>query len=201
MAYTDDLQTALNKRLGKRVHYLPGWRQDWIGPWSKGRPVALLLHHTAGAATDSQNPAAKGNQHGANAGQVRYVNRHPAYKMPCSQFTLDRDGCVYVNAALPCYHAGVGSFTGTMWAKLGVPKDRFNSYGAGVEIISKGLSKDYTPAMKESLALLALAMRTAARWTSTGTLYLPRHKDWTDRKVDIKYENAAVQAWIAAATK
>jgi hypothetical protein len=159
--------------------------------------VALILHHTAGAAGSSSDPDAASNQHGANDGQVKFVNRHPSYGMPCSQFTLDRDGCIYVNAALPCYHAGKGSFSGTEWSGLGVPKDQANDYCMGVEVISKGTSKDWTPAMKDSLARLALACAEAAKWPNTKTKYLPRHKDWApDRKVDIVYSNSTVQGWI-----
>lgn len=201
MAFADDLKKALDRHIpAKQLHYLDGWKREWYrASWkgAGGRPVALILHHTAGAAGSSTNPSAASNQHGANDGQVRYVNRHPSYGMPCSQFTLDRDGCLYVNAALPCYHAGKGSFSGTQWSSLGVPRDQANDYCMGVEIISKGQEPDYTPAMKDTLARLALACAEAAKWPNTGTKYLPRHKDWApDRKVDIKYSNATVQGWI-----
>jgi hypothetical protein len=61
MTFHSDLRDALNARLGVRnVFYYPGWqtRRRGIG-WAddSGKPVALLCHHTAGAATDSTNPA------------------------------------------------------------------------------------------------------------------------------------------------
>lgn len=201
MAFSDDLKKALEARFpASRLHFMDGWKNEWYrSSWrgNSGRPVALILHHTAGAATSSTNPDNAGNQHGANDGQIKYVNRHPDYDMPCSQFTIDRDGCLYVNAALPCYHAGKGSFTGTEWSGLGVPNDCANDYCAGVEIIDKGTDTTYTAAMKESVALLALAMADACNWPNTGTKYLPRHKDWApDRKVDIKYSNSTVQGWV-----
>ena len=200
MAFSDDLKAALQQRLGDKVHFMDGWGREWYrSSWAGagGRPVALILHHTAGAATSSQSASHAGNQHGANDGQIRYVNRHPSYNQPASQFTLDRDGCVYVNACLPCYHAGEGSFRGTEWSGLGVPDDSANSYCMGVEIVDKGVEQTFTKAQKESLALLALACADACRWENTKTLRLPRHKDWApDRKVDIKYSNNTVQGWI-----
>ena len=200
MAFADDLKAALDARLPGQVHYMDGWKKEWYrSSWAGkgGRPLALILHHTAGAATSSTNPDNPGNQHGANDGQVKYVNRHPSYGMPCSAFTLDRDGCVYVNAALPCYHAGEGSFRGTQWGQHGIPDDSANSYVMGVECIDKGQDTTFTTAMKKSLAALALALADACNWANTETLYLPRHKDWApDRKVDIKYSNDAVQGWM-----
>lgn len=197
MAFADDLKDALDERVS-RVHYLDGWRKSWYrDSWALGRPQALILHHTAGAATDSQDPTHPGNQPGANAGQVNYVNRHPSYDMPCSAFTLDRDGTVYVNAALPCYHAGEGSFRGTEWAGHGIPDDSANSYCLGVEVVDKGQGTTFTKAQKVSLARLAAACAQASQWANTSTLYLPRHKDWApDRKTDIRYSNASVQGWI-----
>ena len=199
MAFHDDLKAALDAS-GLRVTYMDGWtkknwyRDGWAG---SGKPVALILHHTAGAATSSTDPKNAGNQHGANDDQIRYVNRHPQYNMPCSAFTLDRDGCVYVNAAYPCYHAGDGSFRGTQWSSLGVPDGSANSYCLGVECVDKGQDLTFTQAMKDSLGLLAKACAKASGWKNTSTLYLPRHKDWAPtRKVDIKYSNDAVQGWI-----
>jgi hypothetical protein len=201
MSFADDLKAALNAS-PLRVHYLSGWTSSWYrSSWASGKPVALILHHTAGAATSSQDPGHAGNQHGANQGQIDYVNRHPSYNMPASAFTLDRDGCVYVNAALPCYHAGEGSFRGTQWSSLGVLDDSANNDCLGVECVDKGQSTTFTPAMKEALAHLAVACAKACGWKNTSTLRLPRHKDWApDRKVDIKYSNESVQDWIGKYT-
>ena len=201
MAYADDLKKALDKYVPHtQLHYMSGWKNQWYrSSWrgNSGRPVALILHHTAGAATSSTSPSNAGNQHGANDGQVKFVNRHPSYNMPCSAFTLDRDGCIYVNAALPCYHAGAGSFSGTEWSGLGVPNDMANDYCLGVECVDKGVDKTFTEAMKAGLANLAKACEEASGWPNTGTKYLPRHRDWApDRKVDIKYSNKEVQGWM-----
>jgi hypothetical protein len=201
MAYSDELKKALDKYVpATQLHYLSGWKNTWYrSTWraANGKPVALMLHHTAGAATSSTNPGNAGNQHGANDGQIKYVNRHPQYDMPCSAFTLDRDGCIYVNAALPCYHAGKGTFNGTQWSSLGVPTDMANDYCLGVECVDKGVDKTFTEAMKASLANLAKACEEASGWKDTSTLYVPRHRDWApDRKVDIKYSNTEVQGWM-----
>lgn len=204
MNYAARLRAALQKQLPEsQLHFMAGWQREWYrSSWAGkgGLPVALMLHHTAGAATDSTAATAPGNKHGANAGVIKFVNRHPDFDMPCSAFTLDRDGCVYVNAALPCYHAGKGTFTNTEWSKLGIPKDSANSYLLGVEIVSKGVKADYTAAQKQSLAALARACAAASGWPDTSTLRLPRHKDWAPtRKVDIKYSNATVQQWLKPA--
>ena len=203
MGFKADFKTALERHIPtSQLHFKSGWdreswyRSSWAG--NDGRPVALLLHHTAAAATASTNPNNAGNQHGANNGQVQFVWRHPQYDMPCSQFALDRDGCLFVNAYKPVYHAGQGSFAGTKWSSLGVVKDRGNDFMLGVECIDKGLDTTFTEAMKVTLARLAVAMKEACRWPSTDTLYLPRHKDYAGpRKVDIKYSNATVQDWVA----
>jgi hypothetical protein len=199
VAYHDDLRTALLDNLGRDwLVFLPRWNQirngtDWRG---KGKPAALLLHHTAGAATDSTNPNHPGNQRGANAGQVAFIQNH--YRVPAANFTLDRDGTVYIHNAYPIWHAGLGTFRGKRpWSALGIPDNLGNNYMLGVEIVSKGLKQDFTEAQKDSLVHLLRACRDASGWESIGTLRRPRHKDWTSRKVDIKYGDADVAKWIA----
>jgi hypothetical protein len=196
MAYADDLERALKRELGPKVKFWKGWRGKGKGPFRR-RPVALILHHTAGAATESTLARAPGNQTGANNGVVKYVANHPAFDVPCSNFCLDRDGTVYVMCANWTYHAGVGSFRGTRWASLGVPDNSANSVCLGVEIVSKGLKDDLTEAQWASLAALARACASASRWKGdTSTLRLPRHRDWTRRKVDVKASNVKVQQKI-----
>lgn len=205
MAYADDLQKALKEELGPKVKFWSGWRNRGKGPFPKGRPVAMVLHHTAGAATTSKDRNHPGNQTGANNGVVRYVSNHPAYGVPCSNFCLDRDGTVYVMCANWTYHAGEGSFRGTQWEPLGVPDDSGNSWMLGVEIVSKGTSHkdDFTVAQWKSLAALARAVSRASGWKGdTSTLRLPRHKDWAGRrKVDIKATNAQVQEHLRRYSK
>lgn len=200
MSFHNDLKTALISEFGKKnVVFMQGWTRQRRVPWAKGTPVALLLHHTAGAVTDSVNPKHPGNQTGANAGQVTFIQNH--YEVPAANFTLDRDGTLYVHSAYPIWHAGLGSFRGKKpWNTLGVPDDRGNDYMLGVEIVSKGLKKDFLPAQKDGVAKLLKASGKASGWRHPrgwkSLVRRPRHKDWTTRKVDIRYDNAEVGKWL-----
>ena len=200
MSFASDLKKSLNANLPGKVVYLKGWdrirRCRWRGVGHM--PVALMLHHTAAAATDSTNPKAAGNQPGANQVVINYIQNH--YKVPAANFTLDRDGTVYIHAAYPVWHAGVGSFKGKRpWSTFGIPDDMGNDYLLGVEIMSKGRKKDFTKAQKESLRALQEACGEAAKWPIDkrhSEVRHPRHKDWTKRKIDILYEQAEVDAWM-----
>jgi hypothetical protein len=203
MAFSDDLRKALIREFGKgNVVFLPRWSTirngtDWRGPTR--RPLALLLHHTAGAVTDSTNPKHPGNQRGANKGQVDFVQSH--YRVPAANFTLDRDGTLYVHNAYPIWHAGLGSFKGKRpWSALGIPDNLGNNYMLGVEIVSKGRKPDFTQAQKDGVAQLLRACADACGWEPpTGAKSLlrrPRHKDWTGRKPDIVYSQAEIRGWL-----
>lgn len=200
--FATDLNTALRRRLPGRVKYLKGWRGksrgiDWAGPTD--RPVALVIHHTAGAATSSTDPRHKGNQSGANNGVVNFVQNH--YQVPAANFTLDRDGTVYVHSAWPVWHAGLGSFRGVHpYRDLGIPDNAGNDWMLGVEVVSKGLDRDFTEAQKVSLGALANACKDAAGW---GGFYrrLPNHRTWAPtRKVDSKYDVDTIRRWAVAAS-
>lgn len=200
MAFRNRLKRALDEQLPGQVVYMKGWRKikrvRWQGPGH--RPVALMLHHTAGAATESTNPAAKGNQKGANAGVIRYIQTH--FRVPAANFTLDRDGTVYVHSAYPIFHAGLGTFTGkSPWDILGVRPNQGNDFMLGVEIVSKGRRKDFTKAQKDSLKRLQEACGMAAKWPHPkrrAQVRRPRHADWTPRKIDILYSQKEVDRWM-----
>ena len=203
MAFRDRLKTALEYELPDRVEYLKGWRKirrlRWQGP--RHRPVALMLHHTAGAATESTNPKAAGNQKGANAGIVNFIQNH--YRVPAANFTLDRDGTVYVHSAYPIWHAGAGTFSGKKpWGKwLGVKPGRGNDYMMGVEIVSRGRRKDFTSAQIQSLERLQEAVGRAAGWPKNkrrAKVRRPRHSDWTRRKIDILYTHKEIDRWMGS---
>lgn len=198
MAYSDKLRSALTKRLPGKVVYMKDWTKNYTGAWkgANREPVALVLHHTAAAATESTDPRAKGNQKGANNGTINYIQNH--FRVPAANFTLDRDGTIYVHAAYPIWHAGLGSFRGKApWDSLGIPDDDGNRWMLGVEIMSKGQKKDFTAAQKQSLALLIAACSDAAsQWEPLWLKNRPRHKDWTTRKIDILYSNEEVKKWI-----
>lgn len=129
----DEFQRVIDSRV-RKVNWRKGWRSTWHGmdKWAQGKPVALMLHHTAGAQTESLDPDNPGNQCEADDGVAKFVWRHPEFNSPASQFTLRRCGMLDVNAYLPCYHAGRGDFSGTQWAKHGIPKDSANHHLAGV---------------------------------------------------------------------
>lgn len=194
------MRRQLNKHVGKVV-YLKTWKTKTRGiGWADYTklPVALLLHHTAGAATESTDPKHKGNQTGANMGQVNFIQNH--YPVPAANFTLDRDGTLYVHSVFPVWHAGKGDFVGKKpWDLFRIPKDQGNDWMLGVEIVSKGVKKDFTKAQKEQLKNLLEAVGVASRWPVLKRLSLvrrPQHKDWTTRKVDLRYTNAEVDQWM-----
>lgn len=199
MAYHDDLRADLVRWLGKdKVHFLPGWdRKDRGIGWGakSGTPVALLCHHTGGAATDSTDPKHKGNRHGANDGQWKYVQDH--FHSPAANFTLDRDGCLYVHSAYPVWHSGTGTFKGQPpYDTLGIPDDKGADWMLGVEVVSKGMKKDFTSAQKWALGRLANATKDASGWRGFSKR-LPNHRTWDDDsgKVDTRYEESTLRRW------
>ena len=196
MTFAADLKAGLLGHLGQSwITFLPGWNTQRRVPWPGGTPRALLLHHTAAAATASQNPNFPGNRKGANRNVISYIQTH--YEVPAANFTLDRDGTVYIHSAYPVWHAGLGTFTGKApWSQLRIPKDLGNDYMLGVEIMSKGLTRDFTHAQEESLVFLLRACRQAAGWSNIGLLRRPQHKDWTGRKIDTRYSNAQIGQMI-----
>lgn len=202
MTYHDDMKAALIKWLGKdKVVFLPGWDRKYrgIGWYGKNqKPVAMVVHHTAGAATDSTVSGAKGNRKGDNAGVIAYVSKK--FSAPASNFILDRDGTVYVASVYPCWHCGEGSFKGVIpYNSLGVVDDRGHDFMLGVECVSKGVRPDFTSEMKWSLGNLANACKEASGWKGMWKR-LPNHKTWAPtRKVDTRYTLASLRLWAARA--
>jgi len=183
---------------GLDIEWMSGWKNTWHGmqAWRgpKGNPVALMLHHTAGASTESVDPSHKGNQCSADEGQKKFVHRHPSYNSPASAFTLLRCGKLATNAYKPCYHAGKGDFSDTEWAGHKIPKDSANSWLLGIEIVSMGKTDDLTENQWRTLAILGKTLADLYGWKDTSTFYFPRHKDYAPtRKVDIKASNKKVQ--------
>lgn len=201
MKFEDRLQKSLRKYAPGRVKYVKGWRTRRTGYWrgKKGRPTMVIWHHTAGAATSSVDPKHRGNQPGANSGVVNYcVARHNS--VPYCNAVVDRDGTIYITAAYPVWHAGKGDFSGTRWERWGIPRNTANSWTFGVEVVSKGRKRDFTPQQKIAIRRLNCAVRDASGWK--GFKYrVANHKDWAGpRKVDTKYKwqyfrRGAVKAW------
>lgn len=200
MLFASRFKKALVAQLGDRVVFQKKWSVQRRGPWRGYRkmPDALMLHHTAAAATESTDPRNKGNQRGANDNVIRYIQTH--YEVPAANFTLDRDGTVYVHSVWPVWHAGKGSFKRKKpWDIFSCPDDMGNDFFLGVEIMSKGRKKDFTKAQKESLKALQEACGVACGWPASGrrgTVRHPRHKDWTERKIDILYSQDEVNDWM-----
>lgn len=199
--FTSRFKRALVAGLGDKVVFQKQWSVRRRGLWrGVGKlPDGLMLHHTAAAATESTSPSAAGNQKGANDNVIRFIQSH--YEVPAANFTLDRDGTVYVHSVFPVWHAGKGSFKGKPpWEGFNIPDDAGNDYLLGVEIMSKGRKKDFTLAQRKSLALLQEACGVACKWPElkrTATIRHPRHKDWTTRKIDILYDQSEVNKWMA----
>ena len=195
MTWAKVLEVALRQRLGDKVVFIDDWDKVRRKPWPrKGVPLALMVHHTAGAATDSRNPNHPGNKKGANAGVIKYVQNH--FEVPAANFTLDRDGTVYVHSAWPVWHAGRGSFKGVKpYERLGISDNLGNDYMLGVEVVSKGLKRDFTRAQKQSLGKLANACKDAAGWKGFFAR-LPNHRTWApNRKIDSRYSLLALRRW------
>ena len=194
MSWKTDFEHAMNEAPFQKVKWWDGWERTWHGmsKWKgpKGRPVALMLHHTAGASTTSKDLDHNGNQCSADNGQASFVARHPSFNSPASQFLIRRCGQLDIYAYLPCYHAGSGKFTSKPWTQFNIPTDSFNSYGMGVEIVSKGQKDDLTAAQWNTLGELYAALGNICHWEKWDQgwvrKYTPRHKDWTSRKIDIQ---------------
>lgn len=89
MSFAGRLKRSLSLNIpGGKVKYFRGWRKNYTGPWlgANKLPVALMLHHTAGAATESTQASAPGNRAGANSGVVNFVQHH--YKVPAANDVL-----------------------------------------------------------------------------------------------------------------
>jgi N-acetyl-anhydromuramyl-L-alanine amidase AmpD len=161
-----------------KTKYINGWASPGIDPFN-GRSDfwGVLLHHTAG--TNSLN---------------YIVNTNPFAPVRACHFLIDRDGTVNVVSGVGAYHAGKG---GAWKFPKGptIPKDQGNQHLYGIEIESLGTSakidgstKGMTLEQVISTATLTAALLNAAR---PGPLSLPvsrviRHRDWTNRKIDVK---------------
>ena len=201
--YTDTkrIRKMLEDGLGDKVVFNKRWNQTFKpSQWAKGKPFGLITHHTAGAATSSTDPKAKGNQKGDNAGQIKFVENHPDFGSPASQFTLDRDGTVYVNCLGPTYHAGKSdpsNWKGSKWQKdSGCGTDAGNSYYMGVETVDKGQKKTFTDAQKESMGKLISVLADIFDWKNLELAHL-NHKTYAGpRKVDTKYTDEQIHGWV-----
>ena len=201
MTFHTDMRCELIARFGREnVTFWSGWDEQQRGfTWKRrGVPLALMVHHTAGAATDSTDPRHKGNQVAADKSQAAYVQRH--YSVPAANFTLGRSGHLWVHSVHPTWHSGQGSFKGKVpYDSLGIPDNQAADYVLGVECVSKGLKRDFTALQKQRLGDLAQACQAAAGWQGF-VKRLPNHKTWAGpRKIDTRYLEATLIEWAEKA--
>jgi hypothetical protein len=108
MTYPSDLKAALLDHLGRDwLVFMPNWTKSYHGQWASGKPKAILVHHSAAAATTSVNPKAPGNQKGANANVINYIQNHPL-GCPAANFSQGWHGLRPCRASdLPCWRRNV----------------------------------------------------------------------------------------------
>jgi hypothetical protein len=197
MSFDIVLRNQLKKQIpADKLNFVKGWKTRNTGPWKSNlqRPELLMVHHTAGAATDSTDPKHKGNQKGANNGVISWCIKKDN-SVPYCNAVIDRDGSVYILAAGPVWHAGKGSFAGTRWDRFKIPANSANSYTFGVEMVSKGIKKDFTKAQIKSLEQLYAALRASSQWPGNVNR-ICNHRDWAgNRKVDTRYSLLTLIAW------
>lgn len=175
MAFADDLKAELRKQFPKsQVKFAKNWRTRGDN-WGSGthRPVGSLHHHTAGGSANT------------NPGVVQWCVA-PGQSHGWCNAVIDRDGSVTIVGANAQWHAGLGSFGGTRWKVLGVPKDQGNRWLWGTELVDPGKGKTLTKAQKQAMFKLDVCLRAACGWS--GFKYRAmNHKDWTSRKSDTCY--------------
>jgi hypothetical protein len=149
---------------GLVVSEVPGWQtraRSGGAPYAPGRPVAVMVHHTASPPrTDGAN-------------DVSYIiSGSPV--APVANLYIDRKGAVWVCAAGPTNTNGAGGPLGT------VPKDQMNAHAIGIEIANAGTGEAYPTAQQDSV--LATVRALTARY---GISQVYSHFEWApSRKID-----------------
>lgn len=163
--------------------FVAGWDSSRIDPYNGGSNFhGIVLHHTAGV------------------NSLNYiVNTNPYAPVRACHFLVQRDGLVQVVSGVGAYHAGRGG--PWRFPRRGrdviIPKDRGNSRLYGIEIESLGRSRRIDGSLEGmtveqvvSTALLSAALLNAMRrgWRSLPVSRVIRHRDWTNRKIDVKQD-------------
>jgi len=192
MSFADELKRELRKQFPKdQVKFAKGWRtrgDKWLT--GNGRPVGSLHHHTAGGSANR------------NPGVVAWCIAAKQSHGWCNA-VIDRDGTVFIVGVNAQWHAGLGSFAGTRWEKLGIGRDMGNRHLWGTELVDPGKGKTITKAQKQAMAKLDVCLRAACGWPGF-KLRVMNHKDWTSRKSDTNYSwgywlRRARAAWLTRA--
>lgn len=157
--------------------------------WSQSsfKPNGVLLHHTASSSTTNvANELA----------DVRYI-KHVPWGGPGAQFYVGRTGRIYSICRGGAAHAG----TGNGLIKYGIPLDQGNYELWGIEVQSRGLSKDWTKAQWKSVHWLTARLLLAMGETDASRVW--RHKDYDNDsgKIDTQYPLSAHRAAVRTAMK
>jgi len=157
--FADILRSA-----GLTVIEVDGWKtraRSGGAPYQPGRPVAVMVHHTAsGPRSDGQS-------------DVNYIiSGSPV--APISNLYLDRAGVAWVCASGPTNTNGAGGPLGT------VPKDQMNAHAIGIEIANTGVGEPYPTAQQDAVVKMVRAL-----CSSYGISQVYSHFEWAPgRKID-----------------
>lgn len=156
-----DVRRALVRWVGRdRLDFRSGWETRGRA-WAYGIR-AVVWHHT------SSPPGDEG-------ARLWFEARGESY--PYANALVLRDGSVRVLSCLSAWGSGAGG----PWQRAGVPRDALHLMGFQIEIESRGIEDDLTPAQLRAAALITCAIREVA-----GEAAFPnfrraiRHRDWTD---------------------
>lgn len=142
---------------GLKVHEVSGW-QTRSANTTTFTPIAVLAHHTAGAAT-------------GNAPTLQYIIDNKL-----SQFVLGRDGTVFLVSGNRANHGGLGG------PIAGIPKDSANRYSWGIEAENTGRGEPWNPTQLNAYYRLTAALLKLMGKTETSVI---GHKEWApSRKID-----------------
>lgn len=172
----DDGFKVLDRRMPPR---------DWSA--SSFHPNGVLLHHTASSSTTSvANEEA----------DARYIKNVP-WGGPGAQFYVGRTGRIYVLTRGGAAHAG----TGNGLIKYGIPLDQGNYKLWGIEVQSRGLTRDWTKAQWKSVHWLTARLLLVMGEHDASRVW--RHKDYDNDsgKIDTQYPLATHRQAVRTAMK
>lgn len=167
------LKNSLSKWIPKdRLSFYSNW--DGYGTWPGGKPSGIMMHHTAGV----------------GPGVLEWMARNPDAGKPVVQAMVARNGVAHILAyGGTGWGAGAGGTEGSYAADIwedkeyaGLKSDLKNLGGASnilwqIEVESKGLQKDFTATMFDTIARMSAAIKEYAGWPSFAGKII-NHKDW-----------------------
>lgn len=170
------LKRAL-RRAGLEVSYESGWDVPANDPFGISPSLGVIMHHTA-------NDGAKGDHP-----SLYWMMNNEFAPVRAAHFLVGRSGKIMCVASRGAYHAGAGGPVRVDGRS--VPKDQGNKYLVGIEIESKGTSKNtkarvdevdgYTPEQIESASKLAAALCDLMGVSHRAVI---THAAWTNGEFD-----------------